>query len=133
MTEETPTPKRRGRPPGSKNKPKDPSAPKPVRSPKPTPVATLAIHPDATPEEAEQIKTTLTPLLAPALMSTAVTVVLQFGAALGKETDDREVQWPSDWPIPNVNDAVMAGPKLGGRVISRNFRFHEGKIYLLLN
>lgn len=130
MTEELTTPKRRGRPPGSKNKPKDPSTPKLVSLKQPTveapaPTAFMDFPPNATPDQVAHIQASV--------LSTTVAVVLQFGAALGKETEDHEVQWPADWPIPNVNDAVMAGPKLGGRVISRNFRFHEGKIYLLLN
>lgn len=130
MTDEQTMPKRRGRPPGSKNKPKAGAAvakPRAIRQKVVAPIATIVpANPSPTIEDIAEIRESLG-------IVAEVTVVVQFGAGLSKQTDDHEMSWPAGWPLPRQGDAIMVSATQGGRVLSTNFRLDLQKIYILAN
>lgn len=136
MTDEAPAPKRRGRPPGSKNKPKATTARRP-REVKPVEAAPQTIFDDPTPsaEDIEWMDAPLGPVGAPPLIDLEpmrIKVVLQFRAPMSQQTTDYEIDWPAAWPLPSVHDAVMNSPTTGGRVQSINFRLDLRQIHILV-
>ena len=116
MTEGTP-PKRRGRPPGSKNKPK------PTATTPPEPV--IEVEPQHDFIDFEGPILTGSPFLP---------VVLQFGAGLSKQLDEQKIDWPQGWPLPNVHDRVVYSveDKRGGTVVAINYRVDLGEIHILV-
>lgn len=137
MTEGTPIPKRRGRPPGSKNKPK----------PKPATKAPIGVihptDPEATQEEVRAIRDSVTDEdiawmnapMGPVLTgSPFLPVLLQFRAGLSQALVEQKVDWPQGWPLPNVHDRVVYSveDKKGGTVVAINYRVDLGEIHILL-
>jgi hypothetical protein len=95
-------PRRRGRPPGSKNK-----------TAQPAPVL------DSTE-------------LAPLMESPGVTVMLRFKTAMSTKSEEQEASWPTGWRIPQAGDAVHLRNDYGGFVQYVDFDLGHGRIVIHL-
>lgn len=91
------TPKRRGRPPGSKNKP--------------TPVDVVP------PANIESY--TLGPV--------GIRVVVVFKVAMSAPTVETPIDWPTGWPIPQLNDVIKVHSS-AGRVQYVEYDYDRGVI-----
>lgn len=140
-------PKRRGRPKGSKNKPKTTTSPWRLRakSPKPTETAVLSSivagpredpdEPDYSflDDEPEHIDRTNEPAAVGSWTwtGTGIKVVVNFRVALSSPSiDSEEIAWPPNWPIPQLNDILRVSKTKAGRVQFVEYDFGNGAIII---
>jgi hypothetical protein len=122
-------PKRRGRPPGSKNKPK-PVALTPPAVFSPTEWAReeeFQLHLAALYQESQQLKTP----------ASAVKVVLYYKVAMGSSAEQRaanthKVDWPANWRLPEVGDFIRLRPNYEGVVQLVRFDLAAGVVEIML-
>jgi hypothetical protein len=97
-------PKRRGRPPGSRNKvTKGPPDLGPIE------------HPDVVPHVESWTATS------------GINVVVIFNAGLSATIDTKKTPWPPGWPIPQLNDVIRVGGR-GGHVRYVEYDVDQGVI-----
>lgn len=103
----TDQPKRRGRPPGSPNRPKT------ITMPRWTPddPTQMAIIPSGPIEFHDQ---------------TTVRVVLTRQQAWGDPVEEQVVDWPAHWRLPMLGEAVQFEPGWGGIVQTIDFDLQRG-------
>jgi len=108
------TPKRRGRPPGVKNKPKAP--------PQSETYVDISTTRHATPES----------WTAGPQGGIRVSVTFRVAMSSPRETDKREGFFPPGWPIPQLNDVVILGG-LKGRVQWVEYDYDAGVVRINAN
>lgn len=105
----TETPKRRGRPPGAKNKPKSPET-------------------DFLPNDEDYffVRDAATKERAPERLH----VLVRFKLRTGEDPEDVELLWPKGWAIPTQGDTVRHGG-LAGIVMGIEYDPERGRITLV--
>lgn len=105
MRDEIETPKRRGRPPGSKNR------------------TTVGYR-------HREYEPAVDGANAEAVVVPPRRIFIRWKVALGQPGEELEVDWPDSWPLPQPGDMIQWGDKMAGFLSHTIYDLPAGRIFL---